>query len=147
MLNCFPKSLEQFTSFTAVLFFAPYHSQHRTYQTFFFSWPIYCVKWHLWVQYASLRFLMKLNISCTYGIFLCEILTHVCCPFFHWIINICLLVNYLFLWMPVDFPGDTVVKSPPASAGDTGDAGSVPREGPLEEEMATHSSILTWKIP
>ena len=49
--------------------------------------------------------------------------------------------------MPVDFPGDTVVKSPPASAGDTGDAGSVPREGPLEEEMATHSSILTWKIP
>ena len=34
------------------------------------------------------------------------------------------------------------------SAGDTGDAGSTPGpEAPLEEEMATHSSILAWKIP
>ena len=29
-----------------------------------------------------------------------------------------------------------------------GDAGSTPRlEDPLEEETATHSSILAWKIP
>ena len=28
------------------------------------------------------------------------------------------------------------------------DVGSIPgREDPLEEEMATHSSILAWKIP
>ena len=28
------------------------------------------------------------------------------------------------------------------------DAGSTPgREGPLEEDMATHSSILAWTIP
>ena len=35
--------------------------------------------------------------------------------------------------------------NPPASAGD---AGLIPgREDPLEKEMATHSSILAWKIP
>ena len=38
-----------------------------------------------------------------------------------------------------------VAKDPPASAGD---AGSVPGSGrSLEEEMATHSSILAWRIP
>ena len=36
-----------------------------------------------------------------------------------------------------------VVKNLPASAGDSGDAGLIPGSGsPLEEEMATHSSIL-----
>ena len=40
------------------------------------------------------------------------------------------------------------VKNPPANAGDTGDIGSIlDREGPLEEEMGTHSSILAWTIP
>ena len=35
-----------------------------------------------------------------------------------------------------------------ANAGDTGDPGSIPcQEDPLEKEMATHSSILAWKIP
>ena len=35
-----------------------------------------------------------------------------------------------------------------ASAGDTREAGSTPGlGGSLEEEMATHSSILAWKIP
>ena len=39
------------------------------------------------------------------------------------------------------------VKNPPANAGDIRDAGSVPgSEDPLEEEMATHSSILAWRI-
>ena len=34
------------------------------------------------------------------------------------------------------------------SAYSTGDPGSIPSwEDPLEKEMATHSSILTWKIP
>ena len=38
-----------------------------------------------------------------------------------------------------------MLKNPPASAGDTS---SVPGlEIPLEEEMATHSSILAWEIP
>ena len=39
------------------------------------------------------------------------------------------------------------VKNPPASVGDTGDSvWSLGHEDPLEEEMATHLSILTWKI-
>ena len=42
------------------------------------------------------------------------------------------------------FPGGSVVKSPPANAGA---AGLIPGKDPLEEEMATHSSILGWKIP
>ena len=45
------------------------------------------------------------------------------------------------------FPGSSVVKNPPANAGDFRDAGSVSGlEGPLEKEMATHSSILAWEI-
>ena len=41
-----------------------------------------------------------------------------------------------------------MVKNLPASAEDTGDAGSVLGLGrSLEEEMATHSSILAWRIP
>ena len=44
-----------------------------------------------------------------------------------------------------------VVTKPSANsgaAGAAGDAGSVPGwEDPLEEEMATHSSILDWIIP
>ena len=46
------------------------------------------------------------------------------------------------------FSDGSVVKNPPANAGDTGDTGSIPGwKDPLEEEMATHSSILVWKIP
>ena len=41
-----------------------------------------------------------------------------------------------------------VVKKLPANAGDIRDAGSVPRSGRSPEEgMATHSSILAWRIP
>ena len=51
-----------------------------------------------------------------------------------------------------------MVKTLPASAGDVRDARSIPgfvrdarlipgREDPLEEGMATHSSILAWRIP
>ena len=40
------------------------------------------------------------------------------------------------------------VKSLPASAGDLSDVHLIPRlEGPLEEGMATHSSILAWRLP
>ena len=43
-----------------------------------------------------------------------------------------------------------MVKNPPANAGDARDVGSIPRSGrgqeeALEEEMATHSSILAWE--
>ena len=43
------------------------------------------------------------------------------------------------------FPGGAVVKNPPASARDT--VRSLGREDPLEEGMATHSSIVAWRIP
>ena len=41
-----------------------------------------------------------------------------------------------------------VVKNPPANAGDLRGMDSIPGSGdPLEEGMATHSSILAWRIP
>ena len=41
-----------------------------------------------------------------------------------------------------------VVKNLPANAGDGRDASSVPGLGRfLEEGMATHSTILAWRIP
>ena len=47
-----------------------------------------------------------------------------------------------------DFSRGSVVKNPPAKAGDTRDSGSFPRSGrSLEEEMAAHPSILVWEIP
>ena len=36
-----------------------------------------------------------------------------------------------------------MIKNLPADAGDSGD---VSREDPLEEEMATHSSVVAWRI-
>ena len=46
------------------------------------------------------------------------------------------------------FSAGSVVKNPPANAGDRGDGGLIlDQEYPLEEEMATHSSILAWRIP
>ena len=46
-------------------------------------------------------------------------------------------------------PGlNSVVKNPPASAGDIRNEDLIPESGsPLEQEMATHSSILAWEIP
>ena len=40
-----------------------------------------------------------------------------------------------------------MVKNSPVKAGDIRDLGSIPGEDPLEEGMATHSSILAWRIP
>ena len=41
-----------------------------------------------------------------------------------------------------------MAKNPPASAGDANNTGSFPgQHDPLEEEMASCSSILAWKIP
>ena len=46
------------------------------------------------------------------------------------------------------FPGGSVVKNLPASAGDTGAVGSVSgSRRSLEKGMATHSSVLAWEIP
>ena len=41
-----------------------------------------------------------------------------------------------------------MLKNPPANVGDKGDVlWSLGREDPLEKEVATHSSILAWRIP
>ena len=40
-----------------------------------------------------------------------------------------------------------MIKNLPTNAGDTGHVGSTPGgEDPLEEEVATHSGILAWRI-
>ena len=44
------------------------------------------------------------------------------------------------------FPGGSVMKNLPGSAGNTG-VRSLGQEDSLEEEMATHSIILSWRIP
>ena len=59
-----------------------------------------------------------------------------------------------YIYFPTDFhlmalvvKGGSAVKNSPANPGD---AGSIPRSGrfhPLEEEMATHSNILAWRMP
>ena len=43
------------------------------------------------------------------------------------------------------FPGGSVVNNPPALQETW--VQSLGQEDPLEKEMATHSSILAWKIP
>ena len=43
-----------------------------------------------------------------------------------------------------DFPGGSVVKNRPANV--ETQVQSLGREGPMEEEMATHSSVLPWRI-
>ena len=46
------------------------------------------------------------------------------------------------------FPGGASdIKSLPAKAGDLRNTGSLSQEDPLEEGMATHSSILAWRNP
>ena len=64
-----------------------------------------------------------------------------------------LYINYISILKTVkmvnrDFPGNSVVKDhlPVQEAQETR-APSLGREDPLEEEMATHSNILAWRIP
>ena len=57
--------------------------------------------------------------------------------------KISIFVNsYLCLWC---FPGGTVVKNLPAKQETW--VRSLGQEDPLEKGMATHSSILAWRIP
>ena len=56
--------------------------------------------------------------------------------------------SYLFpshLQTAKGFPGGAEVKNPPVNAGDTGLI--LGGEDPLEEQRASHSSILAWKLP
>ena len=47
--------------------------------------------------------------------------------------------------LAIGLPGGLAVKNPSANSGDTGQ--SLGWEDPLEEGMATHSSILAWRLP
>ena len=47
----------------------------------------------------------------------------------------------------IGFPGGSIVNNPSANAMQETWVRSLCEADPLEEEMATHSSILTWKIP
>ena len=50
--------------------------------------------------------------------------------------------------MAMGFLDGLAVKNLPANAGDSGEMGSIPGLGrSLEEGMATHFSILAWRIP
>ena len=52
------------------------------------------------------------------------------------------------IYIYVGFPGGSVVKNPPASAGATRDSGSIPGSGRSSEKgMIPCSSILPGKIP
>ena len=43
------------------------------------------------------------------------------------------------------FPGGSVIKNPPAMQ--EKQVQSLGQEDPLKKEMATHSSVLAWRIP
>ena len=73
------------------------------------------------------------------------ILQHFC---FHWVIPVTVLKELARVWpllcKVLGFPDGSVVKNPPAIQETC--IPSLGREDPLEEEMATHSSMLAWKI-
>ena len=52
------------------------------------------------------------------------------------------------IYQGLGFPGGTNGKEPACQCGDIKDTGLIPGwEDPLEEGMATNSSILAWRIP
>ena len=56
-------------------------------------------------------------------------------------------LKIIYIYVQVASQVALVVKNLPASVGDVRDSGSILGwEDPLEKEMATHSSILAWKI-
>ena len=48
-------------------------------------------------------------------------------------------------WVMLGFPGGSIIKNPPAVQ--EMQVRSLGQEDPPEKEMATHPSILDWKIP
>ena len=66
------------------------------------------------------------------------------CVYVDMCVYIILYSSYIFIWAS-QFA--LVVKNPPANTGDIRDMGSILSwEDPLEKGMATHSSILVWRI-
>ena len=64
-------------------------------------------------------------------------------PYFYF--NSIIWIILLVIALELDFPGGSVSKESICNAGDSG---LIPcREDPLEKGMATHSSVLAWRIP
>ena len=68
-----------------------------------------------------------------------------------WVKPLCITILRVLIELKVELPynpGFPGGKNPPANAGDITDVGSIPgSEDPLEKGMATHPSILAWRIP
>ena len=68
-----------------------------------------------------------------------------------WVLIVALTLTHHLIWvnsssLSCDW-GFPVIKNTCANAGDTrGPVQTLNREDPLKEEMATHSSILAWRI-
>ena len=56
-----------------------------------------------------------------------------------------MLFRSIYNYCELGFPGGSEVKASARNAGDLGS--TLGQENPLEKEMATHSSILAWRIP
>ena len=57
-------------------------------------------------------------------------------------------MKYLYIYLPLGFSGGKMVKNSSANVGDAREAcSSLDWEDPLESEMTTHSSIISWKNP
>ena len=52
---------------------------------------------------------------------------------------------HIYAYIYIGFPGGTVVKNPPAKAGDARDMNSIPGSGRSPEEGNGNSSILAWE--
>ena len=55
------------------------------------------------------------------------------------------MLECLFIRLSLGFPGGSAGKESACSEGDL--VQSLGREDPLEEDMATHSRVLAWRIP
>ena len=62
-----------------------------------------------------------------------------------WYLNIPILVELRFFFL--GFPGGSAVRNLPATQEMETQVRSLGREEPLEECMATHSSVLAWRLP
>ena len=58
-------------------------------------------------------------------------------------------ISYKYALIPPSwgFPSGSASKESTGNAGDTDEGSTLGWEDPLEEEMATHSSILVWEVP
>ena len=97
----------------------------------------HCCKWQLFILFYGWVIFHCISIHL--------LKPNVCLFFFK---NLSLFYDYARSLS--SFPGGSMVKNLPSQARDAGDSGSIPGSGrgiPSEEEMATHSRILAWKIP